>query len=103
MVERSGRIVMLGCGLNLRLGQTKPHGAFAGVEPLHRTGRDDVIRLAEMMQEVDDEVALTACIARPLDLAGLPIPCLDPEALDAFVVADHSVGEQPRTLALSSP
>ena len=73
MVERSWWILMLGCGLDLRAGQTKQHDAVAGADPLHRGGRDDVMRFADVMQEVDDEVALTGSIARPRDLAGLPI------------------------------
>lgn len=88
---------MLGCGLDLGSAQAKPHRAFAGTDPLHGAGRNDVVNLVEVMEEVDDEVALTGCIARPRDLAGPSVICLDSEALDAFVGADHPVWERPKT------
>jgi hypothetical protein len=61
--------MMLRCSLDLGSAQAKPHGPFAGADPLHCAGRNDVMRFVEAMQDVDDEVALTGCIARPRDLA----------------------------------
>jgi len=94
---------MLGCGLDLRAGQTKQHDAVAGADPLDRAGRDDVMRFADVMQEVDDEVALTGSIARPRDLAGLPsvASTRKPLMLSSWPIIPS--GNDQRRVAFSSP
>jgi hypothetical protein len=59
-----------------------------------------MVSLVEVMPEADHEIALTGCIARPGDLAGIPVSRLDPKVLDAVVVAEHSFRKRPETIAL---
>jgi hypothetical protein len=59
-----------------------------------------MVSLVEVMPEVDDEIALARCIARPGDFAGIPVSRLDLKVLDAVVVAEHSFRKRPETIAL---
>jgi hypothetical protein len=59
-----------------------------------------MVSLVQVMPEADDEIALTRCIARPGDLAGISVSRLDLKVLDAVVVADHSSRKRPEPIVL---
>ena len=79
--------MMLRCLLDFGAGQAKPNLAFVGADTLHRSSRNNVMCLVEVVQEADDGIALAGCIARPRNLAGMSVACLHPKALDAVIGA----------------
>jgi len=91
---------MLRSLLELAPGQAEPHLSFRNADPLDGGGGNDMVSLVEVMPKADDEIALTWCIARPGDLAGIPVGRLDLKVLDAVVVAEHSFRKRPETIAL---
>jgi hypothetical protein len=64
---------MLRSLLDLAPGQTEPYLPLRNADPLDGGGGNDMVSLVEMMPETDDEIALTWCIARPGDRAGIPV------------------------------
>src|SRR6266487_5321896 len=87
---------MLRSLLDLAPGQTEPYLPLRNADHLDGGGGNDMVSLMEVTPEVDDEIALTWCIARPGDLAGIPVNRLDLKVLDAVVVAEHSFGNDQR-------
>jgi len=91
---------MLRSLLDLAPGQAEPHLPLRNADPLDGGGGNDMVSLVEVMSEADDQIALTWCIARPGDLAGIPVSRLDPKVLDAVVVAEASFRKRPEMIAL---
>ena len=91
--------MMLRSLLDLAPGQAEPHLPLRNADPLDGGGGNDMVSLVEVMSEADDQIALTWCIARPGDLAGIPPSRLDLKAFDAVVVAEHSLRKRPETIA----
>ena len=91
---------MLRSLLDLAPDQAEPHLPLRNADPLDGGGGNDMVSLVEVMPEADDEIALTWCVARPGDLAGIPVSCLDLKVLDAVVVAEQSFRKRPETIVL---
>ena len=65
IVERRGRVGMLGCFVYLGAADPKPDFALGRAELLNRSSRDDPMHFVKMVHAADHQVALTGAVARP--------------------------------------